>query len=72
MFVVDATPVKSMFATIAPVMLLETIQLYENGPVPPSAVAVQLTVLPDSTALVEGHVDNVTVGGRTVMGGVVP
>ena len=68
-FVVDATPVKSMFAVIASVALFDISQLYVYGLVPPDTVAVQLTVCPTSSADEDGQEDKVGVdrtGATTV------
>ena len=66
-FVVDATPVKSMFAVIASVALFDISQLYEYGLVPPVNDAVQLTVCPTSNFADDGQFDSVGVVGAVAI-----
>ena len=66
-FVVDATPVKSMFAVIASVALFDISQLYVYGEVPPVNDAVQLTVCPTSSFADDGQFDSVGVVGAVVI-----
>ena len=68
---VDATPVKSMFATMALVMLLDMIQLYVYGPAPPDTVAVHDTDCPTSNLTDEGHEERVGVVGGVYPAGIV-
>ena len=62
-FDVDGTPVKSIFAITAPVMLLEISQLYVYGDVPPVIDAVQDTVCPTSSLALDGQFVRVGVVG---------